>query len=116
MSNVSKLISKISLDLGESILEAYDECIDDGAHPNTKGIPRSPVLVIGQGSRDEFDQTSDFYGRPSLKTKYALASIAKIGLLNFQIVSLITNKFEDLPMSEIEEIKLGVEALYADLQ
>jgi hypothetical protein len=116
VSNVSKLISKVSTDLGESISEAYDECIDDGAHPNTKGIPRSPTLVVSQGRIDNFDQTSDFYGRPSLKTKYALASIAKIGLLNCQIVSLLTTNFEDLPISEIEEINSGIEALYADLK
>lgn len=105
VETVRKLLNSKASGLGDQVNEAYQGCIDDGAHPNTWGIPRTRKLVLGPNNfREEYDETTDFYGIPSIKSKDALCLVAYIGLLMCHILCLTFMPFHELPHGLLDEM------------
>lgn len=105
VEKVSKLLNTKAPGLGDQVNEAYQGCIDDGAHPNTRGIPRTRKLVLGPNNlREEYDETTDFYGTASIKSRDALCLVAYIGLLMCHILCLTFMPFHELPRDLLDEM------------
>ncbi|SHJ41793.1 hypothetical protein [Pseudomonas luteola] len=112
VKTVKEKLNTLEDGLGDDIYDAYQQCINDGAHPNTGAIPKTRKLALGpNGFSEMYDETNDFYGLPSRKTRYALASVASIGLLMCYILSLTLKCFNDLPSDQLSPISKGIEDL-----
>lgn len=105
VDKVCKLLETKATGLGNKLREAYQDCIDEGAHPNTKGIPRDRKILLGPSNyRKEYFETNDYYGIPSIRSRDAMCSVAYVGLLICYILSLIIKRVDELPRDRLNEI------------
>lgn len=105
VDDVKKLLKNKDSRLSEQVSDTYQICIDGGAHPNIKGIPCTPKLAIGPNNfYQEYDETTDFYGIPSIKSRDALCLTAHVGILVGKILNLSLSSFQNLPSNLLDEI------------
>jgi hypothetical protein len=102
--DAAKRLNAAAPGLGDHVSGAYQQCIDDGAHPNTGGIPRTSKLMIKRGISEAFDQTDDIFRLQSRKTGYANLSITSIGIQMCYVLSLTFRTIESLPSQHLDEL------------
>lgn len=102
--DATKRLNAVAPGLGDHVSGAYKQCIDDGAHPNTGGIPRTSKVMVRRGIREAFDQTDDFYRFQSKKTQYAILSITSIGIQMCYVLSLTFKTIAEIPPHDLNEL------------
>lgn len=116
IKKVCKLLETKATGLGDMLSEAYQACIDEGAHPNTKGIPRARKILVGPNNfRAEYDETNDFYGIPSMKSRDAMCVVAYVGLLICHVLGLTIMRLDELPRDLLNEMLDDFDAITAYL-
>jgi hypothetical protein len=105
MEKAAHILNTKAQPLGDLVKAAYQDCIDDGAHPNTRGIPRTRKLLLGPNNfRSEYDETTDFYEILSIKSRDSMCHVAHIGLLMCHILCLTFMSRDELPVSHLDEM------------
>lgn len=105
MKKAAKILNAKSKAFGDVVQQAYQDLIDDGAHPNTRGIPRTRRILFGPNDfRTEYDETTDFYKIFSIKSRDAMCQVAYIGLLICQILCLAFMSADELPHRHLEDM------------
>ncbi len=102
---VAAELEKKAIGLGKIVTDIYQTCIDEGAHPNVRGVPGTAKGLYGpNGYRKEYVEMNDFYGLQSLKTRAAISNTAYVGLLICYIICLLVDDFGSEPFNELSKL------------
>lgn len=95
---VCKWLDEKDVGLGAVVLAEYERCIDDGAHPNTRGIPRTYKMMYVNGEyQGDYVETADYFSLYSRKTRYGQALTISIGTFICFILGSMIHDFEAMP-------------------